>query len=232
MEDTPLKQSIAENVERVRERIAAAAIRAGRRPDEITLVAVTKKQPPEAIQAVLAAGVMDIGENYVAEAEEKFTAVEWPEGATRHLIGHLQGNKAARAVELFDVVQSVDSLKLARRLDRMAAERAIILPVLLEAKLSEEPEKTGFDPRDLPGAMGAVAGLPNLSVQGLMGMAPFTDDETNIRAAFKALQKHFLTLDNSSRRTLSMGMTGDFEIAIEEGSTMVRIGTALFGRRA
>jgi pyridoxal phosphate enzyme (YggS family) len=218
-------------VEKVRERIAEAARRAGRKPEEITLVAVTKKQPPEAIQAALAAGVTDIGENYVPEAEAKFPAVDWPEGVIRHLIGHLQGNKAARAVDLFDEVQSVDSLRLMRRLDRMAAERAIILPVLLEVRLSDEPEKTGFDPDAVPEAVEAVMALPSLALRGLMGMAPFTDEKSKVRAAFKALQKHFLTLDNDNRRTLSMGMTGDFEIAIEEGSTMVRIGTALFGTR-
>jgi len=223
---------IADNVERVRERIAAAAARAGRAPEEVTLMAVTKKQPPDAIEAVLAAGVTDIGENYVAEAGEKFPRVQWPEGATRHLIGHLQGNKAARAMDLFDVVQSVDSVKLARRLDRMASERAIILPVLLEVRLSAEPEKTGFDPGTLPEAIEAISDLPGLRVRGLMGMAPFTAEKSDVRAAFQTLQKHFLTLDNDSRRTLSMGMTGDFEIAIEEGSTMVRIGTALFGTRA
>lgn len=232
MENAPSLSAIRANVERVRERIADAARRAGRLPEEVTLVAVTKKQPAEAIQAVLAAGVMDIGENYVVEAEERFPAVEWPTGATRHLIGHLQGNKAARAVEMFDVVQSVDSVKLARRLDRMASERAIILPVLLEVRLSDEPEKTGFNPEALPAAVEAVMSLPNLAVRGLMGMAPFTDEKSQVRAAFQALQKHFLTLDNDNRRTLSMGMTGDFETAIEEGSTMVRIGTALFGARA
>jgi pyridoxal phosphate enzyme (YggS family) len=222
---------IPDNLARVRERIAAAAERSGRSPDEITLVAVTKKQPSEAIQAVLDAGVRDIGENYVPEAEARFPAVRWPEGVTRHLIGHLQSNKVGRAVELFDMVQSVDSLRLAKRLDAKAAERAIILPVLLEVRLTDEPEKTGFNPDALAEAMEAVSGLTNLRVRGLMGMGPFTDEKSKIRAAFLDLQKHFLTLDNDSRRTLSMGMTGDFEIAIEEGSTMVRIGTALFGAR-
>lgn len=231
MENAPSLTVVRDNVERVRERIAAAAYRAGRSPDDITLVAVTKRQPPEAIQAALAAGVMDIGENYVTEAEAKFPHVQWPSGVTRHLIGHLQGNKAARALDLFDVVQSVDSLKLAKRLDRIAAERAIILPVLLEVRLSDEPEKTGFSTFEVPTAIAAMAGLPHLTLRGLMGMAPFTDEKSLVRTALQTLQKHFLTLDNDNRRTLSMGMTGDFEIAIEEGSTMVRVGTALFGAR-
>jgi hypothetical protein len=215
----------------MQDRIAAAAERAGRRPEEITLVAVTKLQPAASVQAVLDAGIRDVGENYVAEAGEKFPRVNWPDGVTRHLIGHLQGNKAARALELFDFVQSVDSVKLARRLDSKAADRAIVLPVLLEVRLCDEPEKTGINPEDLPGAIEEVLALRNLSLRGLMGMAPFTDDKKAVRAAFRTLQNHFLTLHNDNRTTLSMGMTSDFEIAVEEGSTMVRVGTALFGRR-
>ena len=226
-----MTNTFADNLRRIEDRIAAAAARVGRSADEITIVAVTKKQPAEAVQVALDAGMRNIGENYVAEAEAKFPAISWPADAVRHLIGHVQSNKAGKAIALFDVVQSVDSLKLARRLDAKAAEGAIILPILLEVRLSDEPEKTGFNPEALPEAIAAVKTLPNLSVRGLMGMAPFTTDEAKIRAAFITLQKHFLTLDNDSRRILSMGMSGDFEIAVEEGSTLVRIGTALFGAR-
>lgn len=223
--------NLATALDGIRERIAEAAFRSGRSPDDITLVAVTKTRPAEAIQTALDAGIRHIGENYVAEAEAKFDRVRWPEGAVRHLIGKLQGNKARRALAAFDMVQSVDNLKLARRLDFQAEEHAIILPVLLEVRLTDEPAKTGFLEGDLAAAVEAVRGLPHLSLRGLMGMGPFTDDKKAVRAAFERLRKHFLTLDNDNRRILSMGMTGDFEIAIEEGSTMVRIGAALFGAR-
>lgn len=224
--------NIARNLEDVRARITAAAAHSGRSADEITLVAVTKTQPAEAVQAALDAGVRHIGENYVAEAEAKFPDIRWPEGVTRHLIGHLQSNKAARAVDTFDMIQSVDSLRLARRLNTFAAARDLVLPVLVEVRLSDEPNKTGIAPGELSAAMDGIQGLENLSVRGLMGMAPFTDDKKAVRLAFQTLRNHILTLHNVNEAVLSMGMTGDFEIAIEEGSTMVRVGTAIFGARA
>lgn len=208
-----------------------AAARSGRSADDVTLVAVTKLQPADAIQKALDVGVRDIGENYVPEAEGKFAQIRWPEGVTRHFIGHLQGNKAARAIDSFDCIQSVDSLRLAKRLNILAGERSIVLPILVEVKLCDEAEKTGFNPEGVQEAVGEIGGLSHLSVRGLMGMAPFTRDEKAVRDSFANLRKHFLTLHNDSVRTLSMGMTNDFEIAIEEGSTMVRIGTAIFGAR-
>ncbi|HOC32235.1 MAG TPA: YggS family pyridoxal phosphate-dependent enzyme [Armatimonadota bacterium] len=222
---------IADNLSRIRERIAQAAERCGRSSDEITLVAVTKTQPAESLQAVLDAGATDIGENYVAEAEAKFREVDFPEGVTRHCIGHLQSNKARRALDTFDVIQSVDSIKLLTRLDTAAAERATMVSVLLEVRLTDEPEKTGFLPDELPTALETAARAPHIRVLGLMGMAPFTPDMERRRATFRELYCHYLTLEPSQRHILSMGMTDDFEIAIEEGSTMVRIGTALFGPR-
>ena len=218
-------------MERILERIAVAAERSGRSAEDVTLVAVTKLQPAAAIQGVLDAGVRHIGENYVPEAEGKFPQIQWPDGVTRHLIGHLQGNKAARAIETFDFVQSVDSLRLAKRLNLLARERGIVLPVLVEVKLCDEEEKTGFNPEGVQEAVGEISGLAHLSVRGLMGMAPFTSEEKAVRDSFANLRKHFLTLHNSGVRTLSMGMTNDFEVAIKEGSTMVRIGTAIFGSR-
>lgn len=224
--------SIADNLERVRERIGVAAQRSGRSPEDVTLVAVTKLQHSSAIQAALDAGVRHVGENYVPEAEGKFARVAWPQGATRHFIGHLQSNKASRAIETFDVIQSVDTLKLARRLNQLAGEKGLTLPVLVEVKLCDEIEKTGFNPEVLEEAVGEMVNMPHLSVRGLMGMAPFTDDKKAVRISFDYLRKHFLTLHNDSMQILSMGMTNDFEIAIEEGSTMVRIGTAIFGSRS
>ncbi len=154
---------IADNLSRIRERIAQAAERCGRSSDEITLVAVTKTQPAESLQAVLDAGATDIGENYVAEAEAKFREVDFPEGVTRHCIGHLQSNKARRALDTFDVIQSVDSIKLLTRLDTAAAERATMVSVLLEVRLTDEPEKTGFLPDELPTALETAAGLPTFA---------------------------------------------------------------------
>lgn len=228
---TELESRVRDNVARVRDRMAAAAVRSGRNPEDVTLVAVTKMQPAEAVAAVLAAGVLDVGENYVPEAEAKFREVVFPAGARRHLIGHLQSNKARRALDCFDMVQSVDSLRIATRINTVAAEKGIVVPVLMEVKLSDEPDKTGFLPEALSDALEEILTLSNLRVEGLMGMAPFTDDETAVRSAFRTLEKHFSSLHNESKRVLSMGMTGDFETAIEEGSTMVRIGTALFGPR-
>lgn len=222
---------IADNLARIRERVARTAERCGRSPDEITLVAVTKMQPAESLQAVLDAGVMDIGENYVAEAEAKFREVDFPEGVIRHCIGHVQSNKARRALETFDVIQSLDSIRLLTRLDTASAERAVKASALLEVRLTDEPEKTGFLPEELPMALEAAARARHIRVLGLMGMAPFTPDTERRRATFRELYCHYLTLEPSQRHILSMGMTDDFEIAIEEGSTMVRIGTALFGPR-
>jgi hypothetical protein len=222
---------IADNVKRIREQIAAAAERSGRSADDVTLVAVTKLQPAAAVQEALDAGVRHIGENYVPEAEGKFPHIQWPDGVTRHLIGHLQGNKAARAIGTFDLIQSVDSLRLARKLNTVASDRGIIVPVLVEVKLCDEEEKTGFNPDGVQEAVGEIGEMAHLSVRGLMGMAPFTSDEKAVRDSFANLRKHILTLHNDSVRTLSMGMTNDFAVAIEEGSTMVRIGTAIFGSR-
>jgi PLP dependent protein len=222
---------IKDNVRRIRERIAVAAERAGRDPGEVELMAVTKNRAPAEIQEALEAGIRHVGENYVQEADAKFGQVDWPPDATRHLIGHLQSNKARKALDIFNFFDSTDSLKLARRLDAMAAERAILLPILLEIRLTDEAEKTGLEPEFLPGMLEELRALKHLRLAGLMGMAPFTQDQQAQRSAFRALKRHFLTLDNNSRHILSMGMTGDFEMAIEEGSTMIRIGTALFGAR-
>ena len=215
---------LPQNLAAVRERIARAAARARRDPAQILLLAVTKAFPAEAIQAAYALGLRDFGENYVQEFESKAPQVRTLEGARFHLIGHLQSNKSARAAELFDVVQTVDTSKLARRLD--SAGRP--LEVMLEVKLSDEEAKSGAAPQELPALIEAVRACPNLRLRGLMTMPPWSEDPEAARPIFRRLRE---LADDHGLRELSMGMSHDLETAIEEGSTCVRIGTALFGKR-
>jgi len=214
---------IADNITRVRRQIVEASARAGRSPDEVTLVAVTKKKPASAVLEALAAGVTSVGENYVQEAEEKRREVS---GGSWHLLGHLQSNKAKLAVSLFDLIQSVDSVKLAAALSRQAAEKP--QAILLQVHLGDEETKTGFAPDLVLDAAAEIAALPNLSLQGSMGIAP---NGTDPRPYFQELKRLFDQLPAPNRQILSMGMSGDFEAAIEEGATLVRVGTAIFGAR-
>jgi pyridoxal phosphate enzyme (YggS family) len=226
--------SIAAAAARVRERMASAATRAGRRPGEIHLIAVTKTLGAEAVRAAYEAGVRDFGENRVQEWETKFAEVGRPAGARFHMIGHLQRNKARRAAALFDRVDSIDSIALARKLDQAAAEEGVRLPVLIEVRLSEEPAKSGIEPESLESLAMVVAALEHLDLQGLMTVPPWSEDAESARPYFRRLRE---LRDRLSRRlgrslpVLSMGMTNDFEVAIEEGATEVRVGTAIFGRR-
>jgi len=216
--------AIADNLSRLNAQIAAAAARAGRRPDEITLVAVTKKQPASAVAEALAAGVGDVGENYVQEAAEKRAEVP---GGRWHLLGHLQGNKAKIAVSLFDLIQSVDSVKLAQTLGRHAQAANTTQKILLQVHLGDEATKTGLPPDQVRDAAAEIAAA-GIALHGLMGIAPFGVDP---RPHFRDLRRLFEALPPENRRVLSMGMSGDFEVAIEEGATMVRVGTAIFGAR-
>jgi hypothetical protein len=215
---------LAQRLELVRDRIARAAERARRDPAEITLLAVTKIFPATAIQEAYDLELREFGENYVQEFEGKAPVVSSLAGARFHLIGHLQSNKSARAAELFQVVQTVDSAKLARRLD--AAGRP--LDIMLEVKLSEEDAKSGADPSALPALVEAVRGCAHLRLLGLMTMPPWSEDPEAPRAIFRRLRELAAPL---GLKHLSMGMSNDLETAIEEGSTCVRVGTALFGRR-
>ena len=233
---------IAANLEAVRARIAAAAARAGRDPGSVTLVAVTKTHPAEAVAAALAAGVTDIGENKVQEAVPKFDALRAPGTAPlprRHLIGHLQTNKAKPAALNFDVVHSVDSARLARDLGRHAIAAGRTLDVLLQVNVSGEDTKSGVEPRDLAALVRAVRDdAPGVRVRGLMTMAPLVDDPEDVRVFFRDLRllaaaawEDFPELAAGGPPELSMGMTNDFEVAVEEGATLVRVGSALFGAR-
>lgn len=215
---------LSANLASVEERIRAACARSGRRREEVTLLAVTKTFPAEAILEAYELGLREFGENYVQEFEQKAPLVRSLAGARFHLIGHLQSNKSRRAGELFDVIQTVDSAKLARRLDALARP----LDVMIEVKLSPEETKAGCAPEDLPALIDSIRACPNLRLTGLMTMPPWSDDPELSRPYFRRLRELAL---GHGLSVLSMGMSHDLEVAIEEGATMVRVGTALFGER-
>ena len=220
----PATETLAERLAAARARILAAAERARRDPAGITLLAVTKVFPAAAIQQAYALGLREFGENYVQEFAVKAPEVRNLAGAHFHLIGHLQSNKSGLAAELFDTIQTVDSPKLARRLE--AAGRK--LEVMLEVKLSGEAAKSGADPEALPELIAAVRECPHLTLTGLMTMPPWSDDPEAARPHFRRLRE---LAGRHGLNGLSMGMSHDLETAIEEGSTCVRVGTALFGAR-
>ena len=217
-------ENLGDRLAAVRERIARAAERARRDPAGILLLAVTKVFPAAAIREAFDLGLRDFGENYVQEFEGKAPAVADLEGARYHLIGHLQSNKTKKAAELFHTIQTVDSARLARRLNE--AGRA--LDVMLEVKLSEEEAKHGAAPAEVPELIAAVRACGNLRLLGLMTMPPWSDDPEASRGYFRRLRE---LAEQHGLAHLSMGMSHDLETAIEEGSTCVRVGTALFGKR-
>jgi PLP dependent protein len=218
--------------ERVLARIAAACARAGREPADVTLVAVTKTVPAERVRAAVAAGSTTFGENRVQEAESKVGAVM---GADWHLIGPLQSNKARRALETFGTIQTVDTVALAARLDRLVGEgsRAAPYPVLLQVNVDRDPAKSGFDPEALPAALDELAALRQLDVRGVMTVGRLAERADEARPTFVALRELSERLRDAAPLgpELSMGMTDDFEVAVEEGATIVRVGRALFGER-
>jgi PLP dependent protein len=226
--------AILQRLDEVRGRISAAAARSGRPAERVTLVGVTKTVGAEAVQAAVSAGLADLGESRVQEAQAKIQTV----GRNRarwHLIGHLQSNKAGRAVELFDVIHGVDDVELAGALSRHAVSAARSLPVLVEVNVSGEATKFGVAPDDLDLLIERIAALPGLRLDGLMTVGALVERAESARAGFarlrglrdRAKQKFGLELSE-----LSMGMSGDFEVAVEEGSTMVRVGSAIFGPRS
>lgn len=221
--------SIAENLRSIQERIERAAKKSGREGSEITLVVVTKTRSIEEIKEVISAGVRDLGENYVQEAEIKFS--EFGPSARWHMIGHLQRNKARHAVEVFDLIHSVDSEELARELGRRAGIAGKTQDVLVEVKVSEEATKFGVAPKDALPLVEKIVGVRGIRVRGLMGMAPFVANPDDARPYFAGLRELWEKLPDEQRQCLSMGMTQDYEVALEEGSNMVRIGTAIFGPR-
>lgn len=226
MSATSAPGAIPARLREVEKRIRAACDRAGRDPAGVTLIGVTKTVAAGEVRQAFEAGLRDFGENYVQEgAAKKALLGRSCAGARWHLIGHLQTNKAGAAIEAFDVVQTVDSVRLAEALSRRAQRP---LPVLLEVNAAAEASKFGFAASEVPQAVSAIAALPNLELRGLMTIAPAVPDAELIRPLFRLLR-------DLSRATglqeLSMGMSGDFEVAVEEGATMVRIGRAIFGER-
>ena len=226
-------ERVAVSLPEIRDRISDAAGRSGRGLTDVTLVAVTKAHPIEAVQAALSHGLFDLGENRTEELEWKRAAVE--EGRVQwHMIGHVQRRKAPRLVGVADLVHSIDSVRLAERLSNAAVEAGKVVSVLVQVNTSGEERKGGFRGDGLKDEVRRVLDLPGLEIRGLMTMAPLTDDEALLRRTFEGvrmLHEELRAFGGYCGEHLSMGMTNDFEIAIEEGSTMIRIGTALFGKR-
>jgi len=217
---------IAANIREVRRRMTQACERSHRSVDEITLVAITKGFEAQVVRAALDSGIRDFGENRVQEAEGKIAQLKNLRSAvTWHMVGHLQSNKARVAVELFDIIHSVDSMKLAEILNRRVEKP---LPVLLEVNVSGEVTKTGFSLGEMAAAVKEMGQLTNLNLMGLMTVAPFVPDPEEVRPVFRKLRE---LRDSLGLKQLSMGMTDDFEVAIEEGATMLRVGRAIFGDR-
>ncbi|MEW6348630.1 MAG: YggS family pyridoxal phosphate-dependent enzyme [Thermodesulfobacteriota bacterium] len=227
---------IAHNLETIRQRIAEAALRSGRQAEDVRIVAAAKGQGRAKIREALASGLLIVGHNYVQEASEE-SLTETPQGVEFHMIGHLQKNKAGPAVDLFHVIQTLDDPKLAVALNRRAETAGRTIGVMIQVSLADEPQKSGIPGAEVPQLVEAVRSLDRLRLLGLMTMPPFFDQPERARPFFARLRElrdrliaaGILAQD---MHELSMGMTGDFQVAVEEGATLVRIGTALFGPRA
>jgi pyridoxal phosphate enzyme (YggS family) len=220
------------SLSQVQQRIATACTRAGRDPGSVTLLAVTKGQPREVVSAAAHLGLTLFGENKVQEAKAKIPLC--PGKIRWQMIGHLQSNKCRDAVELFEMIQSVDSLHLAEEINRRADQAAKTMPILLEVNVAGEAQKFGYHPEQLLAELAQINALPRLEVHGLMTLPPWTSEAEKVRPFFRQLRELKARCEQALGAPLphlSMGMTGDFEVAIEEGATMVRIGTALFGAR-
>lgn len=230
---------IAGNLRHVQERVAAAARRAGREPSEVRLVAVTKTVPAEVVAAAVRLGIRRCGENRVQEAAAKMPEVRALLGGTAppkwHLIGHLQTNKVQAALGLFDLIESVDSVRLAERISAEAGRGGQAVPILLEVNVTGEASKHGFLPDELPAAARTIASMPHIAIEGLMTVAPLAADAEGVRPVFRQLRQWRdqlrVLLPGVDWRDLSMGMSDDYEVAIEEGATIVRLGRAIFGER-
>lgn len=231
-----MPESIQNRLRLVRERIEATALACDRDPKTVKLVAVSKTVPVDPIRAAIKAGVTILGENYVQEAREKIEALR-EEKISWHFIGHLQSNKAKYAVKLFDLIHSVDSLKLAKELNRRAKTLGKVQDILIQVNISGEETKSGIDTEQAIKLVREISLLENLAICGLMTMPPYFNAPDKVRPYFRALKSlqaaiRDQAIPNVHMDELSMGMTGDFEAAIQEGATLVRIGTAIFGERA
>ncbi len=237
MQDPVTQEVIQARIEGLLARIAAAASRAGRGPDAVTLMGASKTVDPERIALATGSGIQHVGENYVQEAADKLGQMATlRQSATWHMIGHLQTNKVRQALDLFDVIETVDSERLAHRIDTVAGEIGKKLPVYLEVNMGSEISKTGVDAEQLPGLAQAVSACDNLQVVGLMAVPPFTTDPQGARPYFQILRQLRDGLNQAQIfdypvEGLSMGMSHDFEVAVEEGATVVRLGSSIWGAR-
>ena len=225
---------IKEQLEEVRERVNAACLRAGRDPKSVTLIAVSKTKPAQAVQEAYEAGARDFGENKVQEILQKQPAL--PQDIRWHMIGHLQRNKVHQVIGKAVLIHAVDSLRLAEQIEQEAAKRNLDVDVLLEINVAKEESKYGFFLEDAEEAIRRISALPHVHIKGLMTIAPFVENPEENRGIFQKLYQFSVdindkNIDNVTMGVLSMGMSGDFEVAIEEGATMVRIGTSIFGAR-
>lgn len=225
---------IHKNLAEVEQRIEEACKRAGRKRDEVTLIAVSKTKPVEDVREAIDYGIVDFGENKVQEIVDKYEAI--PEQLNWHMIGHLQRNKVKYIVDKVCLIHSVDSYRLALQIAQEAQKKDVICPILIEVNVAEEDSKYGVKVEETEGLIREIAQLSNIKIKGLMTIAPFVDDAEENRIHFKTLKKLMIdikrkNIDNVDMEILSMGMTGDYEVAIEEGATMVRVGTGIFGKR-
>jgi pyridoxal phosphate enzyme (YggS family) len=225
---------IKENLKKVQERIEAACQRSGRKTSDVTLIAVSKTKPEEDIMALYETGQRDFGENYIQELRKKHD--DLPKDIRWHMIGHLQRNKVKYIAEYVSLIHSVDSLLLAQTIEKEAVKHDRVIPILIEVNVAREESKFGVSIEDAPKLADQIADLPHVRVEGFMTSAPFVEDPEEDRPFFRSLRQ--LSVDMNSKNynnvnvnVLSMGMTNDFEVAVEEGSTMVRVGTAIFGER-
>lgn len=235
-ESSPRAREIAQNLDAVRARIEQAAQVSGRSADAVTLVAVTKTMPAEDVNAALDWGVHVFGENRVQELLGKLPDIRMRAGQCAHLIGHLQTNKVRQVIDKVDMIQSVDSVRLAQEIDKQAEKHGKVMDILVEVNIGGEEAKSGVAPAELPALLEALTPFSHLRVCGLMAVPPRCEEKEEVRPYFRTMRKLFIDIaskksDNKDMHILSMGMSGDFDIAIEEGSTMVRVGTAIFGKR-
>lgn len=225
---------IKEHLDEVRERVREACFRAGRAPEDVTLIAVSKTKPAQAVQEAYDAGARDFGENKVQEILQKKPVL--PQDIRWHMIGHLQRNKVHQVIGKAVMIHAVDSLRLAEQIEAEAAKRDLDVDVLLEINVAKEESKYGFFLEDAEEAIRAISAFPHVHIKGLMTIAPFVENPEENRGIFKKLYQFSVdindkNIDNVTMGVLSMGMSGDFEVAIEEGATMVRVGTSIFGAR-
>lgn len=225
---------LKENYDAVAEKVKKACVRAGRSEKEVTIIAVSKTKPLGDIVELQQYGVMDFGENKVQELCKKYEEIEKP--VRWHLIGHLQTNKVKYIVDKVELIHSVDSLKLAKQISKEAIKKEVTVPILIQVNVAQEETKFGLDTEEVMDLVYDISQLPNLAIKGLMTIAPFVDDPEENRDYFRKLKQLFVDIkaknfDNVDMSILSMGMTNDYEVAIEEGATMIRVGTGIFGAR-